>query len=567
MAQKPLIKEKALDRYDALAAAIIFAAAMVLYVRTLAPTLLLGDSGEYQVLAYTLGLAHPTGYSILVPLLKLVTLLVPVKDIAYRVNLASAIFAALTLALLYLLGNLLGGRRLPALLGVAALGLYHLFWWHAVIAESYTAASALLALVLVLVVTWCKTKNAWLLFWAGLAGGLALGIHTFVLLAAPAVLVYLACTARRLKDWGLAALGALTGAALALGSFFALNARSVPSSFIEQIAPQAAAWGMTAQEFNSPVNRLVYLMGGKQFQDQMFVNSIDKMSRKVDEYYRATQHDLPTLILWLAGLGLLLLFVYKRPGERRRWPEALLLLLSMAAMLVFIVNYNIGDIYTYYIISYIPLMAAAAAGAAGLVDLLDWGIEKITSASNSSEGAVASLSPSPAPGEGAGGWRSSLAFWLSGIAAAALVAALLWVIVLPSAKTVDFSWRLHRITFLDGTDFAGYPYPVTQPDWPHNQAEAIVAQVEDGSILFTGWDILYPVFYLAEVEGRRPGLLAHEQYPAGSDGRLTSTAIDYIQANFGKRPIYFTQIDEDLAQNYNFVAVDSSIPLYRLEKR
>ena len=261
-----------LDRYDALAALVIFAAAMVLYVRTLAPGLLLGDSGEYQVLAYTLGLAHPTGYSILIPLLKLVTLLVPVKDIAYRVNLASAIFAALALALLYLLGRLLGGRRLPALLGVAALGLYRLFWWHAVIAESYTAAVALLALVLLLGVAWRKTKNAWLLFGAGLAGWLWLGIHTFVLLTAPAVLVYLACTARRFKDWGLAALGALVGVALAVGSFFALNARNVPSSFLEQIAPKAAAWGMTAQEFSSPVNRMVYLMGGKQFQDQMFVN-------------------------------------------------------------------------------------------------------------------------------------------------------------------------------------------------------------------------------------------------------------------------------------------------------
>ena len=393
-----MIKEKALDRYDALAAVIIFAAALAFYVRTLAPGLLLGDSGEYQVLAYTLGLAHPTGYSILIPLLKLVTLLVPVKDIAYRANLASAIFAALALALLYLLGKLLGGRRLPTLLGVAALGLYRLFWWQAVIAESYTAASALLALVLLLVVAWRKTRNAWLLFGAGLAGGLGLGIHTFVLLAAPAVLVYLACTARRFKDWGLAALGALAGAALAVGSFFALNARSVPSSFLEQIAPQAAAWGMTAQEFSSPVNRLVYLMGGKQFQDQMFVNSFDTMTRKADEYYRATQHDLPTLMLWLAGLGLLLLFVNKRPGERRRWPEALLLLLSSAVMLAFIVNYDIGDIYTYYIISYIPLLAAAAAGAAGLLDLLAWGIGKLIPAPVSGKGAAVSLSPSPVSG-------------------------------------------------------------------------------------------------------------------------------------------------------------------------
>ena len=135
---------KALGWPDWLIAAAIFAAAMTLYVRTLATSLLLGDSGEYQVLYNTLGLAHPTGYAVLIPLAKLISLLVPVGDAAYRGNLVSAIFAGLTLALLYLLGRVLSGRRLAPLAGVTALGLYRLFWWHAIMAESITAGAAMI---------------------------------------------------------------------------------------------------------------------------------------------------------------------------------------------------------------------------------------------------------------------------------------------------------------------------------------------------------------------------------------------------------------------------------------
>ena len=43
--------------------------------------------------------------------------------------------------------------------------------------------------------------------------------------------------------------------------------------------------------------------------------------------------------------------------------------------------------------------------------------------------------------------------------------------------------------------------------------------------------------------------------------------MSYILANLGKRPLYFTQVDDALAQKYNFVQVDAQLPLYRLEKK
>src|SRR5690242_19744659 len=82
----------------------LFCCTFALYVRTLAPSLLLGDSAEFQILSSTLGIAHPPGYPIYLLIGKLFTWL-PVGSVAYRVNLLSASAAAIAVALLYLVAR------------------------------------------------------------------------------------------------------------------------------------------------------------------------------------------------------------------------------------------------------------------------------------------------------------------------------------------------------------------------------------------------------------------------------------------------------------------------------
>ena len=138
----------------------------MLYIRTLAPSLLYGDSAEFQTIAYTLGIGHPTGYPIYVLLAKLFTFL-PVGDIAYRVNLFSAFSAALTVALVYLITRKLGAMHISAVYGSLALILTPLFWKHASIAEIYAPSAACLAFVLFFVLQWKETNNPRWLFLAG----------------------------------------------------------------------------------------------------------------------------------------------------------------------------------------------------------------------------------------------------------------------------------------------------------------------------------------------------------------------------------------------------------------
>ena len=80
----------------------VFALALLVYIRTLAPTVTLVDSGELIVAARWLGVAHPPGFPLYVLMAHLATLF-PFGNVAQRVNFASAVFAAAAAGLVVLL--------------------------------------------------------------------------------------------------------------------------------------------------------------------------------------------------------------------------------------------------------------------------------------------------------------------------------------------------------------------------------------------------------------------------------------------------------------------------------
>jgi hypothetical protein len=90
------LKELIQPRLDFFLCLLLSLTAFALYVRTLTPGVLDGDSGEWQYMANILGVPHSTGYPTYILLAKLVTL-VPIGNPAWRVNLFSAICATLTI--------------------------------------------------------------------------------------------------------------------------------------------------------------------------------------------------------------------------------------------------------------------------------------------------------------------------------------------------------------------------------------------------------------------------------------------------------------------------------------
>ncbi|MEK9150291.1 MAG: DUF2723 domain-containing protein [Candidatus Desantisbacteria bacterium] len=71
------------------------------YLYTLTPTVGFHDSGELITVAYTLGIAHPPGYPLYTLLGKVFCTLIPIGNIAYRMNMESALFASLAVMLVY----------------------------------------------------------------------------------------------------------------------------------------------------------------------------------------------------------------------------------------------------------------------------------------------------------------------------------------------------------------------------------------------------------------------------------------------------------------------------------
>ena len=99
-------------RADALAAISLFLVTFGLYLSTLAPSVatIFDDSLELQLACYQLAIIHPTGYPLYALLGKLFTFL-PFGDVAYRVNLLSAVAAAWAVTLVYLGLRAIARRR------------------------------------------------------------------------------------------------------------------------------------------------------------------------------------------------------------------------------------------------------------------------------------------------------------------------------------------------------------------------------------------------------------------------------------------------------------------------
>ncbi|NNE09269.1 MAG: DUF2723 domain-containing protein, partial [Gemmatimonadetes bacterium] len=86
---------------DYLFGALAFFVPLLVYMITLAPSVAFWDAGEFIAAAYTLGVPHPPGTPLYV-LLGRIASLVPVGEVAVRVNALSAIAAALSCLFLYL---------------------------------------------------------------------------------------------------------------------------------------------------------------------------------------------------------------------------------------------------------------------------------------------------------------------------------------------------------------------------------------------------------------------------------------------------------------------------------
>ena len=454
----------------------VFLVALLFYSWTLAPTVTLTDSGELVVVARGLGIAHPPGVPLWIILAHLASL-VPLGNVAQRINFSSAVFAALTCAMLTLVvaevivtaSYLAAAKRrkkgskkieelavthpmvaAPALGAGLLMAFSRTLWSYATITEVYALNALLIVTIFFLMLRWRRrivedrmhlsigqvTRHDVFLYSAALIFGLALGVHhVTVALTLPAVAVIVFrtqgvrfFTGRRLVYAALISIGAL----VAVYAYLPLAASRSP----------VINWGHPRS-----LQEIWWHLTGRQYQ-VYFSFKPEIMGEQFAEFCRMALREfgfpwLPlSLVLAFAGLG----DAFKR-DRTIFW----FLLTIVIADLAYALSYEIAeDKDAYYLPTFISIAIAAGLGIRWLI-----------------RGALSKSLPVVKP------------------SLAAVVAVL---VVSTIALTANWPFNNRRRYFI-------------AHDYVDNLLKAIAP---NGLLLTLDWQVVSPMFYAQEIEQLRP---------------------------------------------------------------
>ncbi|MFH0774310.1 MAG: DUF2723 domain-containing protein [bacterium] len=136
-----------------------FFIALSCYLLTLTPSVDLHDSGEMVSAVWLLGISHPPGYPLYCLFGKLWTGIIPFGNIAYRMNIFSAVAASLAAMFVYLITRKLiphPSSLIPSFIASMVFAFSRIFWQQATFAEKYTLNAFFLSLLIFILLKWQK---------------------------------------------------------------------------------------------------------------------------------------------------------------------------------------------------------------------------------------------------------------------------------------------------------------------------------------------------------------------------------------------------------------------------
>jgi len=302
------------------------------------------DAGELTLFAQTLGVAHPAGYPLLLLVGKVFSLL-PLGTVAFRLNLLSAFWGAVTVVLVYAFGLMLLEKRelsrsvsgfrigdanrsevlkVLVALGVAIIfGLSRSFWRFATICEAYTLHMAVLVgLLCIFYAIILRPKNNlkrwWLLFFLL---GLGLGNHVTLILYSP---IFLAPFIIGLFRERCNRLQLLIGS----GVLFCVGLSCYLYLPIRAHADPLLNWGNP-----DTVGRLLAHVTGKQYALKTFSLPVELLPVRLLRLGREIGAEIPVILILAALPGLMAMF-------RRRVVVWLPLLALIGINVVFFLKYG-----------------------------------------------------------------------------------------------------------------------------------------------------------------------------------------------------------------------------------
>ena len=306
----------------------------IIYLFSICPTVYLIDSGELAAVSYTLGIAHPTGY----PLYTIISYFfahLPGEPI-FNLNLLSALFTVCAAVFLYMLAHSIMKDKIAALIPVAIFSFAPTIWRISVTNEVYPLTALLGIMIFYVLYRLRNIRHFYLIMFLF---GLAFTNHIIVFSLAGPVFVYLILKYR--PEFKKVLFGIIC-ALFAVSLYVYLIARTNGNA--------ALAWGNT---YN--LQRLFWHVTGKQYQVWMFSQSITELFRNFGNGLMILLRNFLYVLIIPVLVGLHRLYKTER---RRLW-----LFISIISLnILYIINYSIPDIESYYMPSFITLIIISAYG-------------------------------------------------------------------------------------------------------------------------------------------------------------------------------------------------------------
>lgn len=353
------------------AIALILVALLPTYLSSMSHTVGAADTFEFQVVVPQLGIAHPTGYPLYLLLGRLVAF-IPIGSLAWRVNLASTVFAIPAALLLYDMIRRLLHDNVPAILAAVVFGLTPVFWRQAIQAEVYAlhaliVAGALWVMVLMLLrseqsahcsaawiarplkITWERAAVAlWLLIGVGLTNHL-----TSLFLIPPAVVTVIAGYGRCLRQQRWKESAALL--------FKIVLAFTLPLLLYAYLPLR---WSALHQQPMGVERFIDWVIGGR-FQGALRLTAWLTDGTRYEVVGRLFLQDWGWINLALAAVGLFYLL-------RIRWRVALVLFITWLGFSFYALNYYVPDLAVFLIPAHLVLALFWGSGMGALLSGVEW---------------------------------------------------------------------------------------------------------------------------------------------------------------------------------------------------
>ena len=160
---------------------------LIVYLATVSPTVMDGDSASLSLQAYSLGLAHAPGYAVNALMGKALTTCLPVGTHAWRANLLAALAALVVVLVGYVLLRRWRVPAVPAVAAVWVLAFSPLFWSQALHLNGYIVSLAWAFTTLLALEKWAERRDMRVLAFIAALYGLVLSTHPNFALYTPIV--------------------------------------------------------------------------------------------------------------------------------------------------------------------------------------------------------------------------------------------------------------------------------------------------------------------------------------------------------------------------------------------